>query len=150
MNGEYIKTVLPFDTAFTWPSVLLAFQTLTYSVTLKMVYAIGSRTLKMTLTGSEYRVQPQRLIQAHQRITQQAQAGDTIYTWSPLSHTNLKIEQFCLVLSSTLLGMEPAFSAFIIICMESKFTCCQSSRELWVTPRDGCCGTSMEIKETDG
>lgn len=112
--------------------------------------ATGSRMLRMTSTGSGYGVQPPRLTQGHWRITRQAQPGDTTSTWNPLSHNNSKIQQFCLVLSSTLLATEPAFSASITICLESKFSSCQSSRELWVTPRDGCCGTSLEIKGTDG
>lgn len=46
--------------------------------------------------------------------------------------------------------MEPVFSASIITCLEKKFISCQSSKELWVMLRDGCCGTSLEIKKTDG
>ena len=112
--------------------------------------AIGSRMLRMNLTGSEYRVQPPRLIQAHWKITRQAQPEDTTSTWNPRTHTSSKTKQFCLVLSSTLWTTEPAFSAFTIICLESKFTSCQSFREQWATPMDGCCGTRLEIKETSG
>lgn len=133
-----------------WQSVLFTFQTLTYSVTLKMGCAIGSRMYRMTLTGSEYGVQPPQLTQAHWRTTQQAQPEDTTCTWNPLSHANSEIKQFSLVLSSTLLAMEHVFSAFIIICWGKKFISCQSSEELWVILRDGCCGTSLEIKKTDG
>lgn len=104
----------------------------------------------MTLTGSEYGVQPPQSTQAHWRITRQAQPEDTTCTWSPLSHASSRIKLFCLVLSSTLLAMEPALSASIIICLEKKFISCQSSKELWAILRDGRCGTSLEIKKTDG
>lgn len=133
-----------------WQSVLFTFQTLTCSVTLKMGCATGSRMYRMTLTGSGYRVQLPQLIQAPWRTTPPAQPEDTTFTWNPLSHANSEIKQFCSVPCSTLLAMEPVLSVFIITCLGKKFIACQSSKEVWVTLMDGCCGTSLEIKKTDG
>lgn len=68
VNKEYIKTISLCDIILLtlhWQSVLHTFQTLTYSVTSKMGYAIGHRTLRMTLTGSGYKDQPLQLIQDH-------------------------------------------------------------------------------------